>query len=69
MTNLAVPWLKSAQKRQEHGDRLNGLNGSQLREYIAGNLKTGSGSNKRLASHYNPYCRVTLACYLKGSEL
>ena len=60
MTNLAIPWLESAQKRQEHGDRLDGLKGAQLRAYLAGHLKTGSGSNKRLASHYKQWVKVEL---------
>ncbi len=60
MTNLAIPWLESAQKRQQHGDRLDGLKGGQLRDYLAGNLKTGSGNNKRLASHYKQWVKVEL---------
>jgi hypothetical protein len=61
VTNLAIPWLESAQETRVHGDRLDGLKGAQLRDYLAGNLKTGSGGKKRLASQYKQWMKAELS--------
>ena len=60
VTNLDIPWLASAQKTQVHGDCLDGLKGAQLRKHLAGSDKTGSGSNKKPASHYKHWRKVEL---------
>ena len=60
VTNLAIPWLASAQKTQVHGDCLDGLKGAQLQKHLAGSDKTGSGSNKKPALHYKHWRKVQL---------
>ena len=58
VTNAPVPWLEYMQKTFR--DDLTGLTGRQLRDYLAGNYKTGSGTNKRLALHYKLWQKVVL---------
>ena len=58
VTNAPVPWLEFMQKTSRSG--LAGLKGGQFRDYLAGNYKTGSGSNKRLAEHYRHWQKVVL---------
>ena len=58
VTNEPMRWLEFMQKTNR--DDLAGLRGGQLRDYLAGNYKTGSGSNKRPASHYRRWQKVVL---------
>ena len=58
MTNAPVPWLEFMQKTCR--DDLAGMKGGQLRDYLAGNYKTGSGIKKRLALHYKLWQKVVL---------
>jgi hypothetical protein len=58
VTNAPVPWLEFMQKTCR--DDLAGMKGGQLRDYLAGNYKTGSGIKKRLALHYKLWQKVVL---------
>lgn len=57
VTNEPTPWLAHVQATRSD---MSGLKLDQLRAFLAGTYKSGSGANKKLAVHYKLWTRVVL---------
>ena len=57
VTNEPTPWLAQVQAARSD---MSGLKLDQLRAFLAGTYKSGSGANKKLAVHYKLWTRVVL---------